>query len=172
MKVERLDELAFCAKGMFGGPGAIRLEPAELLHLVRCARIFARLDEAGVTSLETAEHVNGDWEVELMRGCTPIVNKVTRGGLVSALDVALDCAEAGGCAVSGEPVERLPLPEDRGGVRLAAGIPAMRLRDYFAAQVLAGYRYGEDAHPGDIAGWAYMVADAMLAERKRGAGEA
>jgi len=94
VKVARLDELAFCAKGMFGGPGAVCLAPAELLLLVRCARIFARLAEAGVTSLEAAEHVNGDWEVELMRGCTPLVNKVTRGGLVSALDVALDCAEA------------------------------------------------------------------------------
>ncbi len=46
----------------------------------------------------------------------------------------------------------------------------MSLRDWFAGQALAGYRYGGDSRARSIAEWAYMLADAMLAEReKRGA---
>jgi hypothetical protein len=43
------------------------------------------------------------------------------------------------------------------------GSPGMTLRDYFAGQALAGC--GVPNRPQEIAEWAYMVADAMLAAR-------
>jgi hypothetical protein len=46
----------------------------------------------------------------------------------------------------------------------------MSLRDYFAAQALAGYvdEEGNPYNESEIAEWCYKVADAMLAERSRG----
>jgi len=48
-------------------------------------------------------------------------------------------------------------------------IPAMTLRDWFAAQALAGYlaNCGEDPPPLRCAAIAYELADAMLAVRTR-----
>lgn len=51
----------------------------------------------------------------------------------------------------------------------------MSLRDYFAGQALAGWlaTYGEHAHPAAsehtdiVAGWSYVMADAMLKARER-----
>lgn len=48
--------------------------------------------------------------------------------------------------------------------------PGMSIRDWFAGQALAGYRYDEIATAQGVAEWVYLMADAMLAERKRGAG--
>lgn len=51
--------------------------------------------------------------------------------------------------------------------------PGMSLRDYFAAKALQGMvafsgSAGLGFGPGDIAGRAYQIADAMLAERGKG----
>lgn len=53
----------------------------------------------------------------------------------------------------------------------------MTLRDYFAGQALAGMMAGEAGHPSspatskDIAEFAYIMADAMIAERSKDKGE-
>jgi len=45
-------------------------------------------------------------------------------------------------------------------------IPGMSLRDYFAGQVVTrGSRIFETA--GDLAEWAYRIADALIAEREK-----
>lgn len=54
----------------------------------------------------------------------------------------------------------------------------MSLRDYFAAQALAGYASrplasfdtGQAPSYADVARWSYKQADAMLAERTKGGG--
>ena len=46
----------------------------------------------------------------------------------------------------------------------------MTLRDYFAAKALANRYTSDDTCPHKVAQWAYQVADAMLTERAKGAG--
>ena len=56
-----------------------------------------------------------------------------------------------------------PVPDGRSwGVSPSIG---MSLRDYFAGQVVAGCLYGDNAPA--MASWAYVVADAMIAARKK-----
>lgn len=71
--------------------------------------------------------------------------------------------------MSGEPIDDggPAFPPD-----LGSQFKGMTLRDYFASQALAGIcAYGCRKFE-DAASDAYGFADAMLAERKRGAGEA
>lgn len=62
-------------------------------------------------------------------------------------------------------------------VVVQAGAPGMSLRDYFAAQAVAGFLAGKghelasDEDGPFIAMYAYEIADAMLAERKKPARE-
>ena len=46
--------------------------------------------------------------------------------------------------------------------------PGMSLRDYFAGQALAAIATNPRLGSKDLAGGAYLIADAMLAERARG----
>lgn len=69
------------------------------------------------------------------------------------------------------------------GLLLSEGSQGMTLRDWFAGQALAGlcgnsggpYQANSmtgwaivNCHPGDVAGEAYRLADAMLAQREAG----
>ena len=63
-------------------------------------------------------------------------------------------------------------PDDGGPafpVEIAFQYEGMSLRDYFAAQALAGHRAADVHLPStDAARLAYLDADAMLAEREKG----
>lgn len=49
-----------------------------------------------------------------------------------------------------------------------SGMPGMTLRDYFAAKAMQGQVASEgEATAEDMASWAYLMADAMLAERAK-----
>lgn len=72
-----------------------------------------------------------------------------------------------------EPAFPLPNERDADGNGLVQGHPGMTLRDYFAAQAMAGWlaSYGPEGawpekHLASMAKDAYDMADAMLAARK------
>lgn len=57
---------------------------------------------------------------------------------------------------------------DAFGNGIVEGSNGMSLRDYFAGQVLGGHLPHEDwGDPEYCAQWAYRLADAMMAERKK-----
>ena len=63
------------------------------------------------------------------------------------------------------PVPMIPCGRD--GDYTSVELQGMSLRDYFAATSMAAYRNQSfDSQPKDVARWAYLDADAMLAARE------